>query len=75
MVIMFVDLEVDIGWCILIYMNGVFFIVVNCLLSVVGSFGNIFVCLIVLFILNLWVVLNFCIVNLVLVDLMVIMVV
>ena len=71
---MFADLEVDTGRCTLTHMNGAFFIAVNCLLSVVGSFGNILVCLTVLLTPNLRVVSNFCIVNLALADLMVTMV-
>ena len=71
---MFADLEVDTGRCTLTYMNGAFFIAVNCLLSVVGSFGNILVCLTVLLTPNLRVVSNFCIVNLALADLIVTMV-
>lgn len=51
--IMFFDIKVDVNRCILIYFDGGFFIVVNFLISVIGSLGNIFVCFIVLFILSL----------------------
>ncbi|XP_022805183.1 adenosine receptor A2a-like [Stylophora pistillata] len=71
---MFADLEVVSGRCTLTYMNGAFFIAVNFLLSVVGSVGNILVCLTVLLTPNLRVVSSFCIVNLAQADLMVTMV-
>ena len=70
---MFSDLKVDSNRCTLTHLDGGFFIAVNCLISLVGSAGNIFVCLTVLLTPSLRVVSNYCIVNLAVADLMVTM--
>ena len=68
---MFSDIKVDANRCTLTYLDGGFFIAANALISVIGSSGNIFVCLTVLFTPSLQVVANYCIVNLALADLIV----
>ena len=68
---MFSDIKVSPERCTLTYLDGGLFIVVNTLLSLIGSLGNIFVCLTVLLTPSLRVVSNYCIVNLALADLMV----
>jgi len=68
---MFSDIKVDVNRCTLTSLDGGLFIAVNCLISVIGSSGNIFVCLTVLFTPRLQVVSNYCIVNLALADLIV----
>lgn len=68
---MFSDIRVDSNRCTLTYLDGGLFIAVNVLISVIGSLGNIFVCLTVLFTPSLRVVSNYCIINLALADLMV----
>lgn len=68
---MFSDIKVDSNRCTLTYLDGGLFIAVNSLISVIGSSGNIFVCLTVLFTPSLRVVSNYCIVNLALADLIV----
>lgn len=68
---MFSDIKVDSNRCTLTYLDGGLFIAVNTLISVIGSSGNIFVCLTVLFTPSLRVVSNYCIVNLALADLIV----
>lgn len=69
--IMFSDIKVDANRCTLTYLDGGLFIAVNSLISVIGSLGNIFVCLTVLFTPSLQVMSNYCIVNLALADLIV----
>lgn len=68
---MFSDIKVDSNRCTLTHLDGGVFIAVNSLISVIGSSGNIFVCLTVLFTPNLRVVSNYCIVNLAVADLIV----
>lgn len=68
---MFSDIKVTPNRCTLSYLDGGFFIAVNTLISVIGSSGNIFVCLTVLFTPSLRVVSNYCIVNLAVADLVV----
>lgn len=68
---MFSDIKVDARRCTLTSVDGGLFIAVNSLISVIGSSGNIFVCLTVLFTPSLQVVSNYCIVNLALADLIV----
>lgn len=68
---MFSDIKVDSNRCTLTYLDGGLFIAVNSLISVIGSSGNIFVCLTVLSTPSLRVVSNYCIVNLALADLIV----
>lgn len=68
---MFSDIKVDTNRCTLTSLDGGVFIAVNSLISVIGSAGNTFVCLTVLFTPSLRVVSNYCIANLALADLMV----
>lgn len=68
---MFSDIKVSPERCTLTYLDGGLFIVVNTLISFIGSLGNIFVCLTVLLTPSLRVISNYCIVNLALADLMV----
>ena len=70
-VVMFSDIKVDSERCTLTYLDGGIFIAVNTLTSLMGSFGNIFVCVTILLTPNLRLISNFCIVNLALADLMV----
>lgn len=69
---MFLDIKVSEECCMMIQLDGGFFIIVNIIISLFGIFGNIFVCLIIFLILSLWVILNYCIVNFVFVDLIVV---
>ena len=68
---MFSDIKVDSERCTLTYIDGGLFITVNTLISLIGSFGNTFVCVTILLTPSLRVISNFCIVNLALADLMV----
>ena len=68
---MFSDIKVDSERCTLTYLDGGLFIAVNTLISLIGSFGNIFVCVTILLTPSLRVTSNFCIMNLALADLMV----
>ena len=68
---MFSDIKVSPERCTLTYLDGGLFIVVNTLLSLIGSLGNIFVGLTVLLTPSLRVISTYCIVNLALADLMV----
>lgn len=70
---MFSDIKVSPERCTLSILDGVIFILVNTLVSLIGSLGNVFVCLTVLYTPNLRVISNYCIVNLALADLMVTM--
>ncbi|XP_078381424.1 5-hydroxytryptamine receptor 7-like [Oculina patagonica] len=72
---MYSDIEVGPDRCTLAYVDGGLLIAVNALLSVVGSLGNIFVCLTILLTPSLRVVSSYCIVNLALADLLVTMLV
>lgn len=68
---MYSDIQVSPERCTLPYFDGGLLIVVNALLSMVGSLGNIFVCLTILLTPALRVVSSYCIVNLALADLLV----
>lgn len=67
------DVEVGPHRCTLASLDGGLLIAVNAILSVVGSLGNIFVCLTILLTPTLRVVSSYCIVNLALADLLVTM--
>ena len=68
---MFSDIKVNSERCTLTYLDGGLFIAVNTLISLIGSIGNVFVCLTILRTPGLRVISNYCIVNLSLADLMV----
>lgn len=68
---MFSDIKLSAERCTLTYLDGGLFIAVNFFISLIGSLGNIFVCLTILLTPSLRVISNYCIVNLALADLMV----
>ena len=68
---MFSDIKVSEERCTMTQLDGGLFITVNIITSLLGSLGNIFVCLTIILTPSLRVISNYCIVNLALADLIV----